>query len=397
MDTRTTRWPVLFACGFRPMFLGCGLVALLALPAWIAIRAAGLAPWGALPPSLWHAHEMLFGFAFAAIAGFLATAVPNWTGTPFAKGAPLAGLALLWVAARVLLVATPAAGPAWWLAALVELAVVPALLALIAPPLFRTRNRNRVMVAALGALWLADALFLWAVSRGTPALASQALLAALDLVLLMITIVGGRIIPSFTANALRRDGDAAAPVTRGWLETLLPALMALAAITDAVGIPPAPAAALAALLAILHATRLAGWKGLRTRREPILWSLHLAYAWLPAGFALKAAWFAAGAPFAAFWLHALAIGATASMVLAVATRVALGHTGRPLRVNGAIAWAYGLLSASALVRVLLPHAGLLDYDACLLLAAALWATAFLIFVVVYAPILARPRIDGKPG
>lgn len=397
MDAERTRWPVLFACGFRPMFLGCGLVALLALPAWIAIRAAGLAPWGAMPPSLWHAHEMLFGFAFAAIAGFLATAVPNWTGTPFTRGAPLAALAVLWVAARALLVAGPAAGVAWWLAVLVELSVVPALVALVAPPLLRTRNRNRVMLAALGALWLADAAFLWAVSRGEPALASRTLLAALDLVLLMVTIVGGRIIPTFTANALRRDGVAVAPLVRPWLETALPALMALGAVADVAALAALPAALLAALLAVLHALRLAGWQGLRTRREPILWSLHLAYAWLPAGFALKAAWLAAGAGFAAFWLHALAVGAVAGMVLAVATRVALGHTGRPLRVHGAIALAYALLSLSAVARVLLPHAGLPDYDASLLLAAALWTAAFLVFVVVYAPILARPRIDGKPG
>jgi uncharacterized protein involved in response to NO len=118
---------------------------------------------------------------------------------------------------------------------------------------------------------------------------------------------------------------------------------------------------------------------------------------MPLGFALKAAWLAWGATAGAFWLHALGVGAVATMVLAVATRVALGHTGRPLRVATPVAWAYGLLSLSALARVLLPHAGVLDYDTSLLVAAVLWTAAFLVFLVVYVPILVSPRIDGKPG
>jgi uncharacterized protein involved in response to NO len=392
--------PVL-AYGFRPMFLGAGLLALVAIPAWIALRATQATSWGAVPLQLWHAHEMLFGFALAAIAGFLTTAVPNWTGTLAARGAPLFWLLLLWVAARLLLALGP--GPTWGVAAAVELAVIPVLLVLIAPPLFRTRNRNRVLVAALAALWVADAVFLWAVGSGRVLPASRALLVTLDLALLMITIIGGRIIPSFTANALRRDGVAAAPSSRAWIERALPALMAINVVLDAVapGATGAPGsvgtAALAAVIAVLHAARLAGWQGWHTRREPILWSLHLAYAWLPVGFALKALSLGGAWSPATFWLHALGVGAIATMVLAVATRVALGHTGRELRVSRPIAWAYALLSLSAAARVALPHAGALDYDTSLAVAAALWTAAFAVFVASCAPMLLRRRPDGKPG
>ncbi len=377
------------------MFLGAGLLALVAIPAWVAIRTAQVAPWGAVPMSLWHAHEMLFGFALAAIAGFLSTAVPNWTGTRAAAGAPLAALTLLWLAARLLLAMGP--GPTWWLAALVELAVIPALVALIAPPLLRTRNRNSVLLFALAALWAADATFMWAIGRGDAALASRALLASVDLALVMVTIVGGRIIPSFTGNALRLRGIESPIALRAWVESSLPPLMALNALVDAAAPGAWLAAAIAAAAAILHAWRLAGWQGWRARREPILWSLHLAYAWLPVGFAMKAAWLATSWSGGSFWLHALAAGAIAGMVLAVATRVALGHTGRPLQVSTPVAWAYALLSLSVITRVALPHAGLLDYDGCLVVAALLWSAAFLIFVGAYAPILVGPRADGKPG
>ncbi|MFO1426878.1 MAG: NnrS family protein [Steroidobacteraceae bacterium] len=148
---------------------------------------------------------------------------------------------------------------------------------------------------------------------------------------------------------------------------------------------------------MLQAWRLSGWRSLRTRGEPILWVLHVGYAWLPLGFALKAWALAGGATIAQFWQHAFGIGAVATMILAVMTRAALGHSGRPLTVARGIAWAYGLLSLSALARVLLPHLGWLDYATSLLVAALLWTAAFTLFVAYYGPILTTPRIDGKLG
>ncbi len=377
------------------MFLACGLLALVGIPAWVWVYTAQLPLWGALPAQLWHAHEMLFGFALAAIAGFLLTAVPSWTGQRGAGGLPLVLLSSVWLLARGLLALGP--GPSWWLATIVELAVPTLLLALIAPPLLRTKNRNRVLLVALAGLWLVDAVFMLAIARGDVLLASTALRVALDVALLMITIVGGRIIPSFTANALRGRTPARTVRSQAWIEALLPAVMAANAIVDAFAPSGVVALVIAVAASVLHAWRMAGWQGLRTLRQPILWSLHLAYAWLPLGFVLKAIDLGTDLPIGTFWLHAFGAGAAATMVLAVTTRVSLGHTGRPLVVAPAVAVAYGLLALAAAVRVFLPHLDVLDYSSTLALAALLWSGAFLIFVAVYGPILLTPRIDGKSG
>lgn len=377
------------------MFLALGALAVVAIPVWIGISIHGVALWGDLPPQLWHSHEMLFGFAVAAIAGFLLTSVPNWTGTAGFSGMPLVLLATLWLAARVMLIFGPS--DYWWMTVVIELAFLPAVAGLLAPPLIRARNRNTVMLAVLCALWLADVSFMLAVWAGNAQLAGRAMQSALNIVLLLITIIGGRIIPLFTANALKRSGQEVAVRVRPLLERSLAVVMIGNVLIDAVAPQEALAILVAGVAAMLHAVRLAGWHSVRTGREPIVWSLHLAYAWLPAGFALKAWSLASAAPVAQFWLHAFAIGVVAMMVLAVTTRVALGHTGRPLRVTPSVAWAYGLLCSSAVARVALPHAGVFDYATSLIVAAALWTSAFLIFLVEYGRILSTPRIDGKPG
>lgn len=387
-------WPV-FSYGFRPLFLASGVIALLAVPAWLWVQGQQVALWGSAPPLLWHAHEMLFGFAGAAVAGFLLTAVPSWTSSRGFAGWPLVLLVLVWLAARVLLLAGPE-GP-WRVAVLLQLAFLPLLAALIAPPILRERNRNLVMLVVLAALWGSDAVFLHAVSVGQPELAGRMLRLALDILLLLITIIGGRIVPAFTSNALRRNGETVALRSVPWLERVLPALMLVNAAACALGLPPQALGFIALLAAALHAWRLAGWRSLRVGREPILWVLHLAYAWMPLGFVLKALALWHVADFAQFWLHAFGIGAAATMIVAVMTRASLGHTGRPLVVARSIAWAYGLLTLAALCRVLLPHVGLVPYPVVLLIAGAFWTAAFAIFVAVYGPILIRPRLDGRAG
>lgn len=377
------------------MFLGCGLFALVAIPVWDWVYATQPPLWMPVPAMLWHGHAMIFGFAGAAIAGFLLTAVPSWTVSRGFAGRPLMLLTAVWLAARVLLPLGP--GPAWWIASSVELAFLPLLAVLIAPPILRERNRNMVMLALLGALWCADALFLHAVGALEIELAGRALHAALDVILLLITIIGGRIVPAFTSNALRRGGAAVSLRTTPWIERSLVPLMAFNVLVSAVAPTATATGALAGAAAVLHALRLAGWRSLRIRGEPILWVLHLAYAWLPLGFALKAIATLTGADFAQFWLHAFGIGAAATMIMAVMTRASLGHTGRPLAVARSIAWAYGLLTAAVLARVLLPHLGLLSYTGAVAIATVFWSSAFAIFVGVYTPILTRPRVDGKPG
>lgn len=385
----------LFACGFRPMFLVGAAFAALAVPAWILLHADGATAWQALPAQLWHGHEMLFGFGLAAVAGFLLTAVPNWTSTPFRAGLPLAAATLAWIGARVLLV--PALPLGWPAAAAMQLAFLPAVIAMIAPPLLRTRNRNRLLLLPLVALWTCDAVFLWAASQGEVRLAGVVLAVTVDLLLVLVTVIGGRIIPAFTANALRMRGEAPGTRSAPWLERTLPGAMALLALADALAPTAAATGALAGLLALAHAWRLSGWEGWRARGQPILWSLHLAYGWVPLGLALKAAWLLGGLDVGRYWLHALGAGAIATLVFAVITRVALGHSGRPLVVRPPITVAYVLLHLGALARVvgpaLLPDA----YEGVLVAAATAWTLAFLVFLVVYTPILVSRRPDGKPG
>ena len=384
-----------FAYGFRPFFLAAGLYAVIAVGAWAWILVAGRAPFGELPPHLWHGHEMLFGFIGAAIAGFLLTAVPSWTGSRGFAGAPLVLLSALWLAGRVAF-ASAAVLP-WPAVAAAELAFLPLLAFLIGRSLVQERNRNFPMLVIVAVLWGIDGWFLWALAAADYLQAGLALRTGIGVLLLLVTVIGGRIVPAFTANALRARGIAAEITTRKPVEVATIGSMALAVVVDPLA-PGQQAAGIVALIAALaQAVRLAGWRSLRTFDDPIVWVLHAAYAWLPLGLALKAVHLLAGAPWAAQWLHALTIGVAAMMIMAVMTRASLGHTGRPLVVARSIAVAYALLLGAALVRVFGPALLPASYLATVETAALLWIAAFAIYVAVYAPILTRERADGKPG
>jgi uncharacterized protein involved in response to NO len=384
-----------FAYGFRPFFLAAGVYAVIGIGAWSWVLAAGLAPFGALPPNLWHGHEMLFGFIGAAIGGFLLTAVPSWTGTRGFAGAPLIVLTALWLAGRLAFAAASVL-PGYAVAA-IELAYLPLLAFLIGRSLLRERNRNFPMLLIVAVLWGIDAWFLYAAFSGDAASASLALRVGLGVVLLLVTIIGGRIVPAFTASALRARGIVSEFRIRKPVEAVAIGSMALAIVVDAAAPHSAAAGAVALVAAAAQGMRLAGWRSLRTLEEPIVWVLHAAYAWLPLGLLLKAANLLVGAPWATHWLHALTIGAAATMILAVMTRAALGHTGRPLAVSRPVAVAYILLICAALVRVFGPALVPARYLATIGAAALLWIAAFSTFVAVYAPILTRERADGKPG
>ncbi len=384
-----------FAYGFRPHFLLAGVAALCLVPLWAVSFAFGTPLGSAWPPTLWHGHEMLYGFVTSAIAGFLLTAVPSWTGQKGFAGFPLVVLASLWLAARAL-IASSALWPGPFIAA-VDLAFLPALAILLARPLLRNRNRNFPLLLVLGLLWLTNLAFYVGLLRSDPPFALHALHIGIDIVLVLVTVIGGRIIPAFTASALRPKGLQDAVRSSKILTGLAIAAMAMVAVGDTFA-PDSPlAGALAGLAASIQALRLLQWGTVRTLRQPIVWVLHLSYAWLPIGLALKAVALLSGAAFAAFWLHALTIGALTSMILAVMTRASLGHTGRPLIVHPVITLAYLLLTAAAAVRVF-GLAGLhLNYPTVILWTALLWTTAFALYVVVYAPILWNPRVDGKSG
>jgi uncharacterized protein involved in response to NO len=389
----------LFDYGFRPFFLLCGLYALVIVPLWLFRFAHASVPFGALPGVYWHAHEMLFGFVMAAIAGFLLTSVPSWTGTAGFAGRPLYIAVGLWLAGRVAM-ALPEVLPLWF-AALVELALLPALLMLLAPPILRARNRNLPILGVVTMLWLIDAAFMRALQTGDILLAAGATRIAVDLVLVLVVVIGGRIVPAFTGNALRKlvaPGEAAAaPVSRPWLEALAIGSVVAIALNDLFFPDGSTAALLAATAAAAHAARLAGWKGFRVGREPLLWVLHVGYAWVPLALALKALSILGDAAWAGRWQHALTFGAFATLILAVMTRASLGHTGRPLVVTRAIAIAYALLTLGAVLRVFggawTPHLYLWTLTA----SGLAWVAAFAIFVWVYGPILMSPRVDGRQG
>lgn len=384
-----------FAYGFRPFFLAAGWYALIAIGLWLWLYQAGLAPFGRLPAFQWHAHEMLFGFVAAAIAGFMLTAVPSWTGERGFAGRPLVVLASLWLAGRVA-VALAGVLPLP-VVAFAELAFLPAVAATIAPSLLRSSNRNAPLLIVLFALWATDATFVYALAGSDVLLAGTALRAALDIVLVLVTIIGGRIVPAFTASALRRRGADVRVRTHRAVEMTAIVSMIVLVFADLVAPTHRVTAAIALLAAVAHGARIAGWQTLKTFSEPIVWVLHAAYVWLPVGLFLKAVWLLAGPAWAAHWPHALGAGAVATMILAVMTRASLGHTGRPLVVAKRIAWAYGLLVLAAAVRVFGPSVLPVSYAHVIACAAVLWLAAFVLYVWVYTPILLRPRADGKPG
>jgi uncharacterized protein involved in response to NO len=385
--------PQLFAYGFRPNFLAAGVAAAVLVPLWIAGVRGGIELPVRWPGALWHGHELLFGFVAAAIGGFLLTAVPSWTGQRGFGGRPLVALATVWLLGRLAPFAPPAVPNLF--VALVDLAYLPMVGALIAPLLFRTKNRNRVLLLVLAALTLCNAAFHWYVARDEAGSASLALLATVNFAILLTTVIGGRIVPAFTNSGLRAT-PGAAKASVPWLEVVVVGATVLVVAVDLAAPRTALAGLVAAVAGAAHALRASRWAPLRTGGVPLLWVLHVGYAWIPLGLLLKAVALLTGAPFAAFWLHALTAGALATMIVAVMTRASLGHTGRELRAAPTTVAAYLLLTGAALVRVFGPATGA-DYRVVLTLAAMLWAGAFAAYLLVYAPILASPRADGKPG
>ena len=385
-----------FALGFRPFFLLVGLEGCAAVALWLCVLAGWVPAPAWLTPSLWHAHEMLFGVVAAAIAGFLLTAVPNWTGAPPVRGPALAGLAGLWLAGRVSMALAgplPAA-----LVALVDVAFLATLALAVGRPVLAARQlRNFGVIGIVAALGLANlATHLDALGLA-PGAAPLALHGAVALAILLVSTIGGRIVPSFTANALRGAGVAAPVRPHGALDRAALALLALWVACELVAPRSAASGAAALAAGLASAARMAGWQTRRTLGEPLLWSLHLGLAWVPVGLAAIAAADLTGAVPWTVGLHALTTGAIGTMILAVMTRVALGHTGRPLAAPPAATLAYALVSAAALARTLgtlaWPNAAL----RVLTVSGALWIAAFAVFTTGYAPILLRPRVDGRQG
>ena len=376
------RWPLL-RLAFRPLFLLGSLFALLALGRWLGLLSGQLGWSSSLSPLIWHGHEMLFGLVMAIVVGFLLTAVQNWTGQPGLRGAPLAALVLLWLVGRL----------SWWLGLPSAALLLPDLLFIAGAMLALGRSvvavrqwRNLIFVPVLTAFAIAHLLMVL-----SPTLARGASLAGVWLTVLLIAIVGGRVIPFFTCRRWNFD-----KVQESTLELALAnlplAAIALLALFDQLAHPASRL--LLALTALVQLRRCWRWWDKRNWGEPLLWSLHLAYLCLPLALLVMAAGDARQAMLA---FHLLAIGTVAGMILAMIARVSLGHTGRNLKAPGLMPIAFALILAAAAARALLPLLWPQLTSLGWWLGGGLMMAALALFIAYYAPMLMKPRADGRPG
>lgn len=377
----------LWNLGFRPFYLLASIFAALSVALWTA-QYAGYLPDTYLRSQVWHGHEMLFGYTVAVITGFLFTAVRTWTNQPTPTGLVLAAFAALWVAGRVL-VLTPYETAAAWINAAFPVAVAVA----IGIPLVQSGNRRNYFFVALLLLLGLAVLVLNLSYRGRvnwPVHAS--LQVSLDAVLFIMTVMGGRVIPMFTNNGVPGAQARRKPLVE--ILTLGSVLILLGA--DLMQAPAGVIATLTLIGASAHAVRLYLWQPWRTFATPLVWILHVAYAWIVIHLTLRAL-ASAGLVAEPLALHALTIGAIGGLTLGMMTRTARGHTGRPLVADGFELACYILVQLAAVARVfagmLLPDA----YLATVISSGFCWSAAFGLYAVRYWPVLSRPRLDGKPG
>jgi len=376
---------------FRPFFLFNGLFATVVMVLWVT-ALHGLGP-TSLPADalMWHGHEMLVGFAMAAIAGFVLTAVATWTDRPPLNGAPLGLLVLAWLIGRAAMLLgglLPA-----WLVGLLDL-VFPFLLFIFVGReiIGGGSRRNYPIIGITLVLALLDLVYHLGTTQVMPGADRLAVYLLIHLVLVLITVIAGRIVPNFSANWLRAHGQTRLPTNNPAIDrttiliTLITGVAASAAPTSVI------TGVLAIAAAFMHGLRLSRWCGLATTREPLLFALHVAYLWLPVGYALTACSVFGWLFPSTAALHALTMGGVGSMILAVTTRVALAHTGRPLHAARLTVIAYCVFTFAVVVRVFSPviNTGSL---AMIDLSALGWIITFAIFSWVYWPVLTGPRVD----
>lgn len=381
---------------FRPFFLLAALFSVVSLGVWFAFWHGDilLRPYGGL--MFWHQHEMLFGFAAAVVAGFLLTAVQNWTGLPSIRGGPLLVLVVLWLAAR-LLMAFPMGLPAWLLM-LVDVAFLVAVAGVMARLVIAAKRwRNLILLPVLTLFAIANLAMHLGVMKGDAELIRQAAYLTVLLITLLMVVIGGRVIAMFTANRLGLTRKPPIPALEySSLGSVMAVVLGQLLVMLGVAIPGTLLAALMGLAALANAVRLSRWGGLQSWREPLLWGLHGSYAFIPVGLAM---WGLAelGLFRAELAVHALALGGMGAMMLAMMSRVALGHTGREIRTLPGIGIALGLMLAAALLRspvlVLFPQITHWTYN----LSILFWCLAYGIFLFHYTIPLMSARPDGKDG
>lgn len=382
-----------FRGGYRPFFTIGALWALVALILWLGALGGTITLPTYFDPLAWHRHEMLFGFVGAVIAGFLLTAIPNWTGRLPIAGGPLALLFGLWLAARAAVLFSMQVGPL--VAALLDVGFYVILAALAAREVFAAKNRNAPVVILVLLFAIANALDHGA-AAGMIDDEGVGTRAAIVIVILMISLIGGRVVPSFTRNWLVKQGaKRGLPTQPGRFDIIAIAATALAMTGWLIAPFNAFVGYLLVLAAVLQAVRLARWSGVRTWRDPLVLVLHVGYAWVPVGLGLLGLSIIGTAVPGSGAIHALTAGAMATMILAVMTRATLGHTGRELKASPATVLIYILVTVGALGRVAAPLLPM-DYMLVVRLSGMAWGGAFLLFLLVYGPKLVGPRPDGRP-
>jgi uncharacterized protein involved in response to NO len=380
-----------FALGFRAFFVLAGLAALILIVFWNALFNGTLTSEHYFPDSYWHAHEMLLGYSVAVIAGFLLTAVKNWTGKPTVTGDQLAGLCLLWLYGRILPFYAGVLPDA--LIALVDFSFLPALAYQVSKPIIQAKQyRNLFFIGLLLLLVLGNGLIhieMLGLQKNTAATGIQLVVAT---IIILILIIAGRVFPFFTERGIPGTLIIKNPL----LDGLSIASAVLVFALQLFGTSGTLLALAASIAVAVNVVRLAGWYVPRIRYVPLLWVLYAGYGWIILGFILTVlsayAWV-----LPSLALHAFTLGGIGVLTLGMMARVSLGHTGRALKASNAIAISFVLINIAALFRVLLPIAMPGWYETLIYVSTLSWLAAFSLFIFVYSPILTRARIDGQDG
>jgi uncharacterized protein involved in response to NO len=365
--------------GMRPFFLGAGLYAVVAMAIWLGMFSDVIAPPTAFDPVTWHGHEMLYGFIAAAVAGFLLTAIPNWTGRLPVRGRSLGLLAIAWLAGRIGVYTSETIGNL--AAGLLDVSFLLLLSGLFVREIIAGKNwKNLLVVVPVALLATANIAIHGGMIGYWNDVTREALIFGLFLILILLSVIAGRVVPSFTRNWLKARGATRLPTPFGLFDkaSILSVVILLIILT--LGNDTLSGWA-AAIVSILHTIRLARWRGWQCTAEPLLWIMHVAYAWLPIGFGLLAVSFLTDYISMAAALHALTAGAMGTMIMAMMTRATLGHSGRELHANALTTLSYILLTLAVISRVF----G--DSELAYLVSGGLWIAAFGIFSVKFGPIL----------
>lgn len=384
-------YPAILSYGFRPFFLAGSLYAGLTILLWLPLLRGQLELWSLFAPVDWHAHEMLYGYLPAIMTGFLLTAIPNWTGRLPVQGLTLFGLVALWLTGRLAVLLSAEIG--WLTAAAIDCAFLFAVVAVATREIVAGKNwRNLKVLAPVAVLGVANMLFHWEAHQWGISDIGRRL--GLGAAILLIMIVGGRIVPSFTHNWLMRENPGRVPVSFNRFDMMAIALSAMALIAWTFVPGRMETGVLLLMTAAANVLRLMRWAGERTWRDPLVLILHLAFGFVPLGLLLAglAAFAPETVPPAAV-IHAFGAGAIGAMTLAVMIRATLGHTGRPLKagMSGTAVFAAVLLAAFLrLAAVCYPEAGLL-----IDLSAAAWTFAFLFYAIRFGGMLLRPRLRAQ--